>query len=301
MYFPFLTRSETSGRQLYRRKGGRKSGGGYSIGGSSGSGGKSTGSISSGKSSIVYSGGGFKSATAYGAGGGHVLVIPAGEFFAGRLAGGGMRSEIYGNRGYGSGYPGISGRGTAGRGFPFFFWPLSWGNNVSASSDYLYNTEYGSFDNTTRPGGIMMTAAFSSSSQNTTFRIVADNVTISSLIVDIVANCSSDIASPLTITSATFNDSLASPKPEQTVQYYRASSVAMTLDGYNNTGALGPEGTSDIPLPTNIDTNLLNCLNSTIGEAVPLIGSAGLRFMAPPVTIGIFNFIWLLWCLSSVF
>ena len=147
----------------------------------------------------------------------------------------------------------------------------------------------------------MMTAAFSSSSQNTTFRIVADNATVSSLIVNIVANCSSDIASPSTIKSATFNDSLASPKPEQTVQYYRASSVALTLDGYNNTGALGAEGTSDIPLPTNIDTNLLHCLNSTIGEGVPLISSAGLQFMAPPVTIGIFNFLWVLWCLSLVF
>lgn len=30
-------------------------------------------------------------------------------------------------RTYGSGYPGIAGRGVAGRGFPFFFWPLAWG------------------------------------------------------------------------------------------------------------------------------------------------------------------------------
>lgn len=29
-------------------------------------------------------------------------------------------------RTYGSGYPGVVGRGTAGRGFPFFFWPIVW-------------------------------------------------------------------------------------------------------------------------------------------------------------------------------
>ena len=143
----------------------------------------------------------------------------------------------------------------------------------------------------------MMTAAFPSSSQNTTFRIVADNITVATLLVNIVANCSSDIFSPSTITSSTFNDSLTSPKPEQTVQYYRASTVALTLDGYNNTGALEVYGTPDTPLPANIDVNLLNCLNSTIGEAVPLIGSASLR--SP--NIGTISFIWVLWCLFLMF
>lgn len=143
----------------------------------------------------------------------------------------------------------------------------------------------------------MMTAAFPSSSQNTTFRVVADNTTLSTLLVNIVANCSSDILSPSTITPTTFNDSLVSPKPEQAVQYYRASTVALTLDGYNNTGAL--DGTPDTPLPTNIDTNLLNCLNYTIGEAVPLIGSASLQWTSP--SIGVISFIWVLWCLSSIF
>jgi len=147
----------------------------------------------------------------------------------------------------------------------------------------------------------MMTAAFSSSSQNTTFRIVADNTTVSSLLVNIVANCSSDITSPSTITPSAFNDSLASPKPEQTVQYYRASTVALTLDGYNNTGGLEANGTPDTPLPTNIDTYLLNCLNTTIGEAVPLISSAGLQWTVPS-SIGLISFTWvLLWCLSSMF
>ena len=50
--------------------------------------------------------------------------------------------------------------------------------------------------------------------------IFADNTTLSS---NIAAKCSSDIG-PL-------NDSLASPKPKQTVQYYRASTLSLTLDG----------------------------------------------------------------------
>jgi hypothetical protein len=79
------------------------------------------------------------------------------------------------------------------------------------------------------------------------------------------------------------------------MQYYRASSVSLTLDGYNNTGALEADGTPNTPLPTNIDTNLMNCLNATIGEAVPLIGSAS---MATP-SIGLI-FIWV-FCLSSKF
>jgi len=55
-----------------------------------------------------------------------------------------MRSQIFGSRyvvkcdlffvyslnmsfrTYGSGYPGVVGRGSAGRGFPFFFWPIVW-------------------------------------------------------------------------------------------------------------------------------------------------------------------------------
>ncbi|KAF8809096.1 hypothetical protein BYT27DRAFT_7163500 [Phlegmacium glaucopus] len=314
MYFPFITkRSDTYDQRLYRRKGG---GGGGKSGGSggksSGSGGKSSGSgskssgssggIKPGRSSTpITTAGTSTSATTYGAGGGRALAIPSGQLFAGRLAGGGTRDQVYGDRVYGSGYPGIVGRGTAGRGFPFIFWPLAWGGvGYGGSSAYLHTTEYGRFDNTSRPGGIMMTAAFTSSSQNTTFRIVADNTTVSSLILNIVANCSSDITSPSTITSSTFNDSLASPKPEQTVQYYRASTVSLTLDGYNNTGVLEADGTPDTPLPTNIDTKLLSCLNATIGEAVPLIGSAGLQWTVPP-SIGLISFAWVLWCLTSMF
>jgi hypothetical protein len=48
-------------------------------------------------------------------------------------------------REYGSGYPGIIGRGTGGRGFPFIFWPVTWGGNTSQPSNaYLHTTEVSS-------------------------------------------------------------------------------------------------------------------------------------------------------------
>jgi hypothetical protein len=46
------------------------------------------------------------------------------------------------SRQYGSGYPGVAGRGVAGRGFPFVFWPLAWGGVAGVSTAaYLHNTE----------------------------------------------------------------------------------------------------------------------------------------------------------------
>lgn len=142
----------------------------------------------------------------------------------------------------------------------------------------------------------MVTATFISNSQNTTYRLLADNVTVTELIADIKTSCSSSLSGNSSSSPSTYEDSLtALPQPEQAIQYYRASSVALSLDGYNNTGALGPEGTPNTPLPTNIDTTLLNCLNQTIGDAVPLIGFAGR--IAP--NMGVFGLFWVLWCLSS--
>ncbi|KAJ7791281.1 hypothetical protein B0H14DRAFT_3500625 [Mycena olivaceomarginata] len=57
---------------------------------------------------------------------------------------------------------------------------------------------------------------------------------------------------------------------------------ASSLDGYNNTVVFMAENsTSDTPLPTGIDTNLLDCLNVTIGIAVPLVDGASLWLQNP--------------------
>jgi hypothetical protein len=143
----------------------------------------------------------------------------------------------------------------------------------------------------------MMTAAFISNvTTATTFRIIADNMTVVDLIDAVQSNCTSNLSGSSSTTPSTYEDSLtALPQPEQAIQYYRASTVALTLDGYNNTGALGPDGSPDAPLPSNIDTTLLDCVNQTIGAAVPLV-DGGIRWSAPHA-MNLMGIIWLIWCL----
>ncbi|KAJ7113892.1 hypothetical protein C8R44DRAFT_795929 [Mycena epipterygia] len=301
MFVPFVSDPRRS--SLSRRKGGGKSGSSSAGKGSSSSTGKSgssttsnTGKTSSstkggssaasskGPSGIISSGGVSRSITRYGFGGGKIVTIPSGQLFAGRTEGGATRNQIWGTRVYGSGYPGMSTRGVNGRGFPFFFWPLVWatGLHYAASAGYLHTDEYGQPNNSSRPGGPMASAVFqSNSTPGTTFRLVADNMTVTALITDIAANCSSFLVpESLNITAAALNVSAAdAQKPEEVVQYYRASSVALSLDGYNNTAIFAADSnstttTADTPLPVGIDVKLLDCLNNTIGLAVPLVNGA---------------------------
>ncbi|KAJ7216274.1 hypothetical protein B0H12DRAFT_1032315 [Mycena haematopus] len=204
------------------------------------------------------------------------------------VIGGATRSQVYGTKAYGSGYPGYYSRGVTQRGFPFWYWPVVWGSGVNygANAGYMYDTaEYGQPDNSSRPGGPMAMALFQSNSTGTTFRLVSDNATVADLMTDVATNCSqfltaADIAATL---PTPFNRTV---EPEQVVQYYRASSVALTLDGYNNTAVFAPENsTTDTPLPTGIHTNLLRCLNDTIGLAVPLVNGAP-RVSIPDLRLG---------------
>jgi hypothetical protein len=50
-------------------------------------------------------------------------------------------SRIQFYRTYGSGYPGVAGRGVAGLPFPFFFWPLAWGGAAVGTAAYLHDDE----------------------------------------------------------------------------------------------------------------------------------------------------------------
>ncbi|TFK21339.1 hypothetical protein FA15DRAFT_645745 [Coprinopsis marcescibilis] len=220
---------------------------------------------------------------------GVAAAIPAGFPFAGRVAGGGTRDSIMGTRTYGSGYPGVVGRGTSGRGFPFFFWPLTWPLAVGAGTGlYLHsNYEYGAPNNSTRPGGSMAYAIFPSPSDSTnpsTFRFLSDNATVALMIFDVGIECeglfdlSTFSSTPIAFTDSTGVGGTAGPGPEQAIQYYRASSAALTLDGYNNTATYGLEGSADSPLPASLDSELLTCLNTTIGVNLPLIdGATGLH------------------------
>ncbi|KAJ6586465.1 hypothetical protein DFH09DRAFT_910764 [Mycena vulgaris] len=296
MFVPFLTPCPKSSSRLSRRRGGGKSGGSTSSSagkggsssssssagkGSSSTGGKSTGSTGSSSSSTG------KTITGYNKGGGKLSTIPSGQLFSGRSQGGATRNQVWGSRAYGSGYPGTYTRGVSGRDFPFYFWPLAWGTGLGygANTAYLHSDEYGQPNNSSRPGGAMATAVFQSNSTGTTFRVSADNDTVTDLLADIAANCSAFLVpSSVNATRPTpFN--LSAPdaqKPEQVVQYYRASSVALSLDGYNNTAVFMAENsTADTPLPTGIDTTLLECLNTTIGLAVPLVDGAPSALSVP--------------------
>jgi hypothetical protein len=145
----------------------------------------------------------------------------------------------------------------------------------------------------------MVEATFLSSTSNTTFHLLADNSTVTSLITAIDSNCtSSNLSSSSSKTAVPLNASDPNaPKPEQAVEYYRASSVVLTLDGYNNTAALSDDlNAVDTPLPTNIDTTLLYCLNQTIGVGVPLIDGAGPRWATGPGAAAISLF-WIVWFL----
>ncbi|KIM37037.1 hypothetical protein M413DRAFT_448756 [Hebeloma cylindrosporum] len=305
MFVPFISEP-----RLLRRKGGGgggKSSSGGGKGSSSSSGGQSGKSSAKSSSSSVKSksrtstiktGSSSTKSSTYGRGSSVPAVIPAGQLFAGRIAGGGTRGQIFGTRTYGSGYPGIAGRGTSGRNFPFIFWPLAWPIAVgggAATAVYLHNhNEYGDPTNSSRPGGEMAIATFLSlSSPPTYFRVLADNATVLSLIEDLSSNCTSllSTSSPYySKTSAPYTDT---PQPEQVVQYYRASSIALSVDGYSNTATYAADGTPDSPLPETVDLKLLDCLNQTIALAAPLIDGASIRWSAP--NLGAVGVVWVLW------
>ncbi|KAG2142375.1 hypothetical protein DEU56DRAFT_733692 [Suillus clintonianus] len=304
MRIPLITsRYQDLGRRKGGGGGGKGGGSGAKggTGGSSGSSSSSSGGESNSKTSKVpitgSSASGKSTATAYGSGGGKSITIPTGQLFAGRTAGGATRGEMYGTRAYGSGYPGYSSYGVAGRGFPFWYWPVVWG---ASTNPYYHDPEYGDSSNSSRTGGPMAQANFVSNSTGSTFHLLSDNSTISSLISSIHTNCSSNLSSSSSNSSSPYNSSApGGPQPEQAIQYYRSSSVVLTLDGYNNSATFSSNinpNTTDTPLPSSgVDMTLLNCLNYTIGQAAPLIDGAS--SLSPPC-LGFAALVWLAWFLA---
>lgn len=318
MFVPFMSKLSLGNSRLWRREEAShgSSGHGSSSHGSSGDD-ESHGSSSSSSSHSSEGGGDddddsepvsvsgtSKTSSAASSGGGKAITIPSGQLFSGRTEGGGTREEIYGGSYYGSGYPGYTGRGVYGRPFPFYYWPVVWGGH---NGSYLNDqAEYGAPSNISRPGGPMGYTTYASSSSNTTFHVLADNSTLASLLIAINATCA-NLANP-SITSSPLQAPLAydasntsQPQPESAVQYYRASSIALTLDGYNNTGALSNDsGAVDLPLPAWADKSLLACLNSTIGTDSLLVNGAVSRGAGAMGLAQLFWLGWLAWALSKL-
>ena len=121
----------------------------------------------------------------------------------------------------------------------------------------------------------------SSGQQPTTVRILSDNATTNALVNSITGNCSQYLSADTSgQQDVEFFNPLATnysmPRPEQAIQYYRASSVVLTLDGYNDTAALNNSAaftSQHVPLPDWVDQDFLGCINTTIGEAVVLVTS----------------------------
>lgn len=142
----------------------------------------------------------------------------------------------------------------------------------------------------------MTETTFTDSNSNNTFHLLADNETVIALIGSVSNNCSLGNASALVPPIPLNSSDPTSPRPEQAVQYYRASSVVLTLDGYNNTAALlNDSSIPDTPLPSWVDQPFLDCLNQTIGASVPLVDGVlpfGLHLTSP--SMGLLAVGWLM-------
>ncbi|KZT54061.1 hypothetical protein CALCODRAFT_457199 [Calocera cornea HHB12733] len=270
---------DTKSKVLVPRKGGKGGGGGKSSGksGSSSKGNSAPPSYRSSASSFRTSTG--AQVSAYGFGSSSIKSLPAGGPFAGRLYDGGLRPQVYGSRTLGSGYPyGGGGYWIMGRPFPFGFWPIYY------EPLYYGNDEYGPENNSSRPGGVESFALIQSNNtvepDGNVYHILGDADSVRAVIDALVLNCSAVNSSIGSYSAKT--DGM--PQPQQAVQYYRASSFALFLDQYNNTAALpanAPTSNStagkvitDTLLPDGLDMTFLTCINTTIGNAVPMTSDA---------------------------
>ncbi|KAL5532705.1 hypothetical protein ACEPAF_4479 [Sanghuangporus sanghuang] len=271
---------------FFRRKGGGGKGGSSGKGGKSSSkGGSSASSIakkqgasdafvnSRGSKSFTVTGSG-SSGYPYSSGGGKRIKLPSSSFFNGREAGGGDRNTIYGTSHFGSGYPyGGYGYYVDNRPFPYYFYPVPCSHNYYGGDEYLNATD--------RPGGNLVTALVNPSynTSSVTYRLVGDDSSVVAVFDALVANCS--VANSSSVFSTFTPSNSVWPLPEQVVQYYRASSFALSLDGYNNTVALPanapasnnskPVEMADTPLPSGLNMTFLSCVNYTVGASVPLV------------------------------
>lgn len=197
-----------------------------------------------------------------------------------------------------------------GRPFPFGFWPIYY-------HPYYYgDDEYGPENNSSRPGGAESTAVIQSNSttlsnSTNTYQILGDSDSVRAVLDALVFNCS-----VVNSTISSYNaNATGSPQPEQAIQYYRASSFVLFLDGYNNTAALASNqpasnttasNVTDTPLPSGIDETFLTCLNVTIGNAVPMTNDQSSGALAGVLGAGVgapiwsvLSLFWLTWMLGK--
>jgi hypothetical protein len=133
-----------------------------------------------------------------------------------------------------------------------------------------------------RPGGntSIVPVKSSSASTNETYHLVGDAASVRAVLAALISNCSAqDTTSQIAVFAR--DASVPAVYPEQAVQYYRASSFALTLDGYNNSASLvgnqpadnntAPPDVADTPLPGSLNMAFLECVNVTTAFALPVV------------------------------
>lgn len=168
--------------------------------------------------------------------------------------------------------------------FPYCFvprsvWPLTFG-----SVGYYGSREYRD-DASERPGGnvtqytLAPPATVTDTGANQ-FALYGDANSVDATFQQLISSCQVG-STPAQNFTVNFN---------QAVQYYRGSSFALLLNGYNNTqppiegngtDTGSTDATTSAPLPTSVDSSYLSCLNTTVGNTVPLIDDAANASSAP--------------------
>jgi hypothetical protein len=152
----------------------------------------------------------------------------------------------------------------------FSVWPIGFGG-------YGYGNYYGNRElnnDTERPGGEMTQYTLLPPSNVTdasanNFALLGDINSVDSVYQSLIVDCGvmDTLGSNFTV------------NPDQTAAYYRGSSFALLLDGYDNgqpnitdTDGNSTQVTTPLaPLPSTVDTAYFNCLNTSIGNNVPLV------------------------------
>lgn len=208
--------------------------------------------------------------------------------FAGRQAGGGTNNKLSGlTSAYGSGYPqnytdavraNMSGP-VNGLGLPYLFWPVEY--SKAGFPDYYGSSEY--VDDEARPGGPMTQYTLNttlgyatSSNEQTKLALWTDAVTAEQILTQLHFATRStpyfSLAPNFTI------------NPKQAIGYWRGSSIALLLDGYDNGIPLmnASDNARTVyhnatlnPLPTGVNTKLVDFIGSMLDRSAPLVSSCG--------------------------
>ncbi|KAF9648311.1 hypothetical protein BDM02DRAFT_2323720 [Thelephora ganbajun] len=209
-------------------------------------------------------------------------------------------------RRYGSGYPNATAKSVKGRGLPFFFYPIRYGRYPNYGPTYIYDNEYGNDEyggpgNKHRPGGHLHYITIQPPKSlvegpypdipSMTLYAVADEPTLKAIKSAVQWRCSRSgftgwfAPDKVRVSKQKKFKGPAEdpngPVPEQAASYYRGSSVALFLVGYNNTAQVidytfqDHPSLEDTPLPSVADTPFFQCINVTLGESIPLVITMG--------------------------